>query len=137
MAGQGQSCSNKEGLNTDWITDCMGKGQKVQCPNNGKAPLSPEILTCGKLGSYSLDSWYQLPPAIMCGGLYCALTCIERDKHTLPITLSLCLHLSVWLPACPPVCLSDHVCQLGVFFALEVAVDSKFNIMVSAYQHHC
>ena len=101
MAGQGQTCSNKEGLDDTKIVDCDGKGQTVQCPNNGMAPLSPRILTCGKLGSYSLDDQYRWPNNIICGGRYCMCACIVPDRIMLHITISLSLSLSLrlWLSA--------------------------------------
>ena len=103
MAGQGQTCSNKEGLDDTKIVDCDGKGQTVQCPNNGMAPLSPRILTCGKLGSYNLDDQYRWPNNIICGGRYCTCACIVPDRIMLHITIS--LSLSQTLAVCPLTCL--------------------------------
>jgi len=103
VAGQGQTCSNKEGLNAAKIVDCDVKGQTVQCPNNGMAPLSPRILTCGKLGSYNLDDQYRWPNNIICGGRYCMCVCIVPD--------TIALSLWLWLAACWPVCVTVCSCQ--------------------------
>ena len=105
MAGQGQTCSNREGLNATKIVDCDGKGQTVQCPNNGMAPLSPRILTCGKLGSYNLDNQYRWPNNIICGGRYCMCVCIVPDRITLSLSLAGCLTLAGCLLACLCYCL--------------------------------
>ena len=71
LTGDGQSCTNTEGLDTNILGDCASAGQKVQCPAGTVAPLSPNILTCGQLGSYNLDDPYRLPPAVICGGQSC------------------------------------------------------------------
>ena len=110
MAGQGQTCSNKEGLNAAKIVDCDVKGQTVQCPNNGMAPLSPRILTCGKLGSYNLDDQYRWPNNIICGGRYCTCACVVPDRIMLHITISLSLSDFGWLPADLSVYVFQSVC---------------------------
>ena len=120
VAGQGQTCSNKEGLNVTKIVDCDVKGQTVQCPSNGMAPLSPRILTCGKLGSYNLDDQYRWPNNIICGGRYCMCVCIVPD------TIALSLSDFGWLPAGLSVLLSVHV-YLSVLLCVHICLSVSCN----------
>ncbi|KAK7111927.1 uncharacterized protein [Littorina saxatilis] len=67
--GRAQSCDVLDGLDPSLITSCEtgNKGRKVQCSPGSVAPLSPKVLTCGKLGSYNLHNPDRRPAAVVCG----------------------------------------------------------------------
>lgn len=82
-----QSCGNKRGLVETTVTACgTSGGLTVRCPNNKVSLFSPKKLTCGKLGSFNLDSQYLLPPGLLCGD---SVTVVYKAKLTLKYLLAI------------------------------------------------